>query len=180
MKLLLLACVLFAQTPGDGRTYATQMAYARLDRARSIAADPQIVRTVHAKNALGETMDAVRAKDAAWVRDSTYPLRKELTQNACARRLRELVAVDALIVEALVMDAQGSLVCSTTEASDYWQGDEPKWQRTVQAKAGFVDEPALDSSTGVYAVQLSVLVKDGETRLGAVTLTLRLPKIAHP
>ena len=78
------------------------------------------------------------------------------------------------------MDAQGALVCATVETSDYWQGDEPKWQR-VQAKSpGFVDEPALDPSTGVYAVQLSVPVKDREAKVGALTLTLRLPKPARP
>ncbi len=176
MAPLLLALALLAQTQTDSdRAYVTQMAYARLDRAHAIAADPEILKAIAARNAAGETLDAIRTKDAAWVKDRTLPLRKELVQNACARRLRELVAADKLIVEGLVMDAQGALVCSTAETSDYWQGDEAKWQRTAQSKGGsFVDEPALDASTGVYAVQLSVLVKDRATTLGAVTLTLRL------
>jgi hypothetical protein len=176
MQLLLLALIFLAQSQSESdRAYVTQMAYARLDRAKAVAADPEIRKAIAARNAVGESLDAVHAKDAAWIKDRAYPLRKELTQNACARRLRELVAADELIVEALVMDAQGALVCSTAETSDYWQGDEPKWQRTSQSKGGsFVDEPARDASAGVYAVQLSVLVKDRETRLGAVTLTLRL------
>ena len=176
MKPLVLLFVLLAQTPQEARlVYVTQMAFARLSRAHAIAADPAIQQAVAAKNAAGETMAAVRSKDAAWIADPALPLRKTLMQNPCAARLRELVSADALIVEALVMDAKGALVCSTGETSDYWQGDEPKWQRTYQAgAASFVDKPAVDQSTGVYAVQLSVLVKEGQAKAGALTLTLQL------
>ncbi len=176
MSLLLLTLVLLAQTPNEARlVYVTQMAFARLSRAHAIAADPAIQQAIAAKNAAGETMDAVRTKDAAWTANPDLPLRKTLTRNPCAVRLRELVAADALIVEAMVMDAKGALVCSTGETSDYWQGDEPKWQRTYQAgAASFVDKPAVDQSTGVYAVQLSVLVKQREAKVGALTLTLEL------
>jgi hypothetical protein len=37
-----------------------------------------------------------------------------------------------------------------------------------------VDEPALDASTGVYAIQVSVPIAEGSRRVGAVTLTLKL------
>jgi hypothetical protein len=93
----------------------------------------------------------------------------------CSIRIRKLLADDPHVVEALVMDNRGALVCATVEASDYWQGDEAKWQRTYQdGKEVFVDSPALDPSTGVYAVQLSVLIAEGSSRLGAVTLTLKI------
>jgi hypothetical protein len=73
------------------------------------------------------------------------------------------------------MDDRGALVCATVETSDYWQGDEMKWIRTFQqGREVFVDEPALDASTGVYAVQVSVPMADGAKRLGAVTFTLKV------
>ena len=41
-----------------------------------------------------------------------------------------------------------------------------------------MDEAAQDVSTGVYAIQLSVLVSNGPAKAGALTLTLRIPASA--
>ena len=77
------------------------------------------------------------------------------------------------------MDAKGALVCSTVETSDYWQGDEAKWQRTYRDGLElFVDEPALDLSTGTYAVQLSVPVSSGGRKAGALTFHPQVPQEA--
>lgn len=158
-----------------------QLAYVRVSTAQTVAADPEIIRAVLAKNASGETLEAIHAKDARWVADRHFPLRAELTSGACARRLRELTVTDTQIVEAMVMDRRGALVCATVETSDYWQGDEAKWQKTFDAGSpSFVDEPSLDASTGMYAVQLSVLVKDGEKKVGALTFTLKLRPTGSP
>jgi hypothetical protein len=79
------------------------------------------------------------------------------------------------VVEAFVMNDRGTLVCSMVETSDYWQGDEAKWQRTfVDGKDPFVDEPAFDASSGKYAIQVSVPIVEAGKRIGAVTLTLKL------
>lgn len=75
------------------------------------------------------------------------------------------------------MDAQGANVCVSRETSDYWQGDEAKFQKSFGAdKQAFVDDPAFDASTGVHAIQLTVIVFDGKTKIGALTLTLRVRK----
>jgi hypothetical protein len=79
------------------------------------------------------------------------------------------------VVEAFVMNDRGTLVCSMAETTDYWQGDEAKWQRTfVDGKDAYVEDPAFDASTGKYAIQVSVPIADGAKRIGAVTLTLKL------
>ena len=102
-----------------------------------------------------------------------------MTQGACADRLRSLVGDDSFVVEAFLTDARGALVCASRETSDYWQGDEPKWQKTYgEGKRLFIDEPAQDTSTGVYAIQLSTLVSNGSAKAGALTLTLRIPASA--
>jgi hypothetical protein len=73
------------------------------------------------------------------------------------------------------MNDRGTLVCSVAETSDYWQGDEAKWQRTfVEGKDPFVEEPAFDASSGKYAIQVSVPIGEAGKRIGAVTLTLKL------
>jgi len=104
-----------------------------------------------------------------------------LTSGPCADRLRKLVGDDKLVVEAFLMDERGGLVCATVETSDYWQGDEAKWQKTYRDGAAvFVDEPALDASTGAFAVQMSRLVSDHGGKVGALTLTLKIPRSTLP
>ena len=173
---LLLSLVLQAQDP-QAAARVRQMALARIPLAQKVAADAELLRAVLAKNALPESPAEIQRKDEEWIRNPRDPLRRELTQNACALRLRKLVGDDPVIVEAFLMDERGGLVCSTVETSDYWQGDEAKWQRTYQkGEAVFVDEPALDSSTHTFAVQLSVLVSDQGHKKGALTLALKVSR----
>jgi hypothetical protein len=156
-----------------------QMALARVKLAEQIAADPELHKAVLAKNAEGESRQTIEARDHEWMRNPNAPLRKALTGSPCAVRLREKIAADPLVVEAILMDAQGANVCVSRETSDYWQGDEDKWQKPfVEGRAAFVDEPAFDASSATYAVQLSVPVLDGTKRVGALTLTLKVKKEA--
>jgi hypothetical protein len=149
----------------------------RLELARRIAADAEILSAVAEKNRTPESQDSIQRNDQEWQRNKDFPMRKQLTHNACAVELKKLVQGDTAIVEAFVMDALGGLVCSTVETSDYWQGDEAKWQRTYgEGKESFVDEPALDASTGQYAIQLSALISDKGRKVGALTLTLKVSR----
>ena len=178
MQVILLSLALVAQDPAYARV--KQTAYARIAKAHAVAQDAQIVAFVAAKNADPESLEEVHRKDAQWVASATFPLRRSLTQNECAMRLRTLLAGDSIVVEALLMDDQGALVCASVEPTDYWQGEEGKWTQTFQAgKDPFVDEPALDESTKEYAIQLSVPVSRDRRRIGALTLTLRLPRDAE-
>jgi hypothetical protein len=150
-------------------------AYARVALAQSIGRDPAIHAAVVASNAVAETPEQIRRRDAYWIANPRDPLRQAIVQAPCSSKVRDLVKPDAMVVEAFVMNDRGTLVCSIAETSDYWQGDEPKWQKTyVDGKDAFVEEPAFDISTGKYAIQVSVPVFDAGKRIGAVTLTLKL------
>jgi hypothetical protein len=171
---VILAVVWLLQSPGAARV--REIAYARVPLAERIAADAELVAAVAAKNESGETADDVQRKDREWMASPKAPLRGQVTRGACADRLRSLVKDDSFVVEAFLTDAQGALVCASRETSDYWQGDEPKWQKTFgDDKRLFIDEPAQDTSTGVYAIQLSTLVSNGTRKAGALTLTLKIP-----
>ena len=158
-----------------GAAKVREIAGARVPLAERSAADDALHAALTAKNASPETADQIQRKDREWIAGARADLRRAVTQGACADRLRALVKDDTFVVEAFLMDARGALVCATRETSDYYQGDEPKWERTYQdGRRVFVDEPALDPSTGVYAVQVSVPIAEGGKRLGAVTFTLKV------
>jgi hypothetical protein len=166
---------------GQGTEGARQAAYARVTLARTLATDPELVKAVNAKNAEAESAEAIRRKDREWSSPAGAALRKALTQGPCAQRLREAVKDDPLVAEVILMDARGASVCLSRETTDYWQGDEPKWQKTfVEGREVLVEEPAEDASSGVFAVQLSVPVVDRGRRIGALCLTLKVHREALP
>ena len=152
-------------------------AYAHAARAQAIARDSSIHAAVSASNASVESPDLIRRRDALWIANPHDPLRQAIVQAPCSGKVREMVKDDPLVVEAFVMNDRGTLVCSVAETSDYWQGDEAKWQRTfVDGKDPFVEEPAFDASSGKYAIQVSVPIAEAGKRIGAVTLTLKLKR----
>jgi hypothetical protein len=164
-----------AARPGGAVARVRELAAERVPAAQAAARDPDVLRAVLDSNARAESLADIQRKDAMWAAQRIYPLRKQVVGRPCSIKLRKLVREDQSVVEAFAMDDRGALVCSTVETSDYWQGDELKWIRTFQqGRDVFVEEPALDASTGVYAVQLSVPMSEGERRVGAVTFTLKL------
>jgi hypothetical protein len=176
MVLLSLGLWLLAQPPAASAR-VREIAGARVPLAERIAGDAALQSAVAAKNASGETLDQIQRKDREWIAQTRPDLRRTVTQGSCADRLRDLVKDDSFVIEAFLMDARGALVCATRETSDYYQGDEAKWERTYQdGRRVFVDEPALDASVGVYAIQLSVLVSTPDGKAGALTLTLKVPQ----
>jgi len=161
--------------PAAAAARVKETAYARVPLAQAIGRDPAIHAAVVASNAVVETPDQIRRRDAFWIANPRDPLRQTIVRAPCSDKVRELVKADVVVVEAFVMNDRGTLVCSINETSDYWQGDEAKWQKTyVDGKDAFVEEPAFDVSSGKYAIQVSVPVFEAAKRIGAVTLTLKL------
>ena len=78
------------------------------------------------------------------------------------------------MTEIFVMDNKGLNVGQSDITSDFWQGDEAKWQKTFQAapKTMFVDEVEMDDSTQRFQTQISIAITDPDTgeNIGAVTI----------
>ena len=154
-----------------------QIAQARAPKARAIASDPELVQAVLAKNAQRETAEQIQTRDRQWINNPADPLRRALSESPCAQRLRDLVKDDPLVAEVILMDEHGANVCVSKVTSDYWQGDEAKWEKTFHDGLDpFVDAPAFDASSGVFAVQLSVPVRKDAKPIGALTLTLKVSR----
>ena len=79
-----------------------------------------------------------------------------------------------MVTEIFVMDNKGLNVGQSDVTSDYWQGDEAKWQKTFLAGADavFIDAVEFDESTQTFQSQLSLPVVDPQSGdvIGAVTI----------
>ena len=111
------------------------------------------------------------------------PLIDSVTKNALSTFLAtKKTESKGLLTEIFVMDDKGLNAGQSDITSDYWQGDEAKWQKTfkVGVDAVFVDKVEKDESTQQLQVQMSVSVKDPETGkvIGAVTLGINVDQLS--
>lgn len=86
-----------------------------------------------------------------------------------------------LYVEIFVMDQNGLNVGQSSITSDFWQGDEDKFQKTydVSKDALFIDEPEWDADAQIWRGQVSFTLTDAskEKKIGAVTVELNLTEL---
>ena len=152
-------------------------------RIQAIASSPEIVSAIRAQNAehAGLSQSDIDALDQKWraeVGSDTTPTIDPVLNNAVAEMLRGIRDESAgLYTEIFVMDNVGLNVASSDTTSDFWQGDEAKWQQTYQAGPGatHISEVELDESTQTYQAQVSVAISDDTGAvIGAVTFGVNL------
>lgn len=85
-----------------------------------------------------------------------------------------------LYAEIFVMDQNGLNVGQSSITSDFWQGDEDKFQKTfdVSEDAIFVDEAEWDDESKIWRNQVSfTLLDSAKKKIGAVTVELNLTEL---
>ena len=141
------------------------------------------VKAQNAKNAsLGQgDIDKLDKQWRAEVDASAKPLIDATLGNALSKFLMAKKAENPeVITEMFVMDDKGLNVGQSDVTSDYWQGDEAKWQKTFSMgpDAVFVDEIEKDESTQALQSQISVTIKDSSgAAVGAITIGLNVEKL---
>jgi hypothetical protein len=146
------------------------------------AADPDIVAAINAANTerAGDDQAKIDGLDKQWkaeVGAAAHPLIDATAANPASVKLKAICdGQGGLVTEAFVMDAKGMNVGMCDATSDYWQGDEAKWQKTFSAgpDAVFVDDVEQDESTQKFQVQTSITVVDPASgkAIGAMTVGL--------
>ncbi|TCD12283.1 PDC sensor domain-containing protein [Oricola cellulosilytica] len=146
--------------------------------------DPAVIAAVKAQNEAnsGLSEEEIVALDNKWragVDGGDKSLIDNVLSNSLSAFLRDKqMASSGVITEVFVMDAKGLNVGQSDVTSDYWQGDEAKWQKTYgasDANAIFVDEAEKDESTQMLQSQASMTVTDeGGAPIGAVTVGVNL------
>jgi len=82
--------------------------------------------------------------------------------------------------EIFVMDQNGLNVGQSSVTSDFWQGDEGKFQKTfdIATDALFVDEAEWDEEAKIWRNQVSfTLVDSANKKIGAATVELNLSEL---
>ena len=135
--------------------------------------NPVFVEQVQTQNAKGLSLDAIKATDQQWAdAEEELTIHEELTTNPCAVEVTKIANGHSAISETFVMDNQGANVGQNDLTSDYWQGDEPKWQNSFNHGQGGIDigKEKLDKSTNQVMQQISLpIIDENGSVIGAVT-----------
>lgn len=169
--------------PVLGNEFEAQLTELANGKIKEIAQNATIVNGVAAQN--GETagydqgkIDALDQQWRAEVDASAKPLIDAVLANDISAYLTQVQEEsEGLFTEIFAMDAKGLNVGQSDVTSDYWQGDEGKWQNTYSAGAGSVDisEVEEDESTQTFQSQVSVPVLDENgAPIGAITFGINV------
>ena len=129
------------------------------------------VKTHNAQEAQQSEAD-IKALDARWRADDRE-LIDPILEHELSQYLAQIVAAsEGTITEIIVMGIKGGNVAVSSQTSDYWQGDEEKWQKTVGAKTDerFIDGVEFDESTGTFSQQMSQRFQIDGRASGAITI----------
>lgn len=142
--------------------------------------DNTLIDAVKAQNAKGLTLEAIQARDAAWRKvEGLDAEMKHMMESAAATKMLEFEKSQPYFFELFLMDNQGANVAMTNKTSDYWQGDEAKWQESFKGGTGAVHigEVEFDESAQDYLVQISVPVMDAGKAIGAITIGVNIDSL---
>jgi hypothetical protein len=150
---------------------------------KSWANDPVIIAAIKAQNAANAGLaqadiDALDQKWRAEVDASDKPMITATLANPVSALLKEKQAAsNGVIAEVFIMDAKGLNVGQSDATSDYWQGDEDKFQKSFGAGKDvlFVDAAEKDESTQALQSQASLTISDeAGNPIGAITVGVNL------
>ncbi|MCC9625513.1 hypothetical protein LPB41_27895 [Thalassospira sp. MA62] len=174
-----------AMMPGDPNVLITD------DFIRDIRewlANPVVPLSINSQNKLrdGMTQAEIDAADEQWKAEreaEDQPLVAAVLTNPLSSYLTQVQAQSGgLFAEIFVMDARGLNVGQSSITSDFWQGDEAKFQKTFPngANAVFIDEAEYNEGSDSWRAQLNMTMSnEAREPIGAVTIEVNLNELAR-
>ncbi|MFK7875377.1 MAG: PDC sensor domain-containing protein [Paracoccaceae bacterium] len=149
------------------------------DTSHAWIRNPVVIEAIKAQNDkhAGISDQQILDMDNAWraeVASNARDMIKNVLEQPISQYLHDVaMETNGQISEVFVMDAHGLNVGQSGVTSDYWQGDEAKFQETYPKgpNSVHISEVEFDESTQKYQMQISMTIVDPDTQeaIGAVT-----------
>ncbi|HBU97594.1 hypothetical protein [Thalassospira lucentensis] len=174
-----------SELPGDPSELITDKF---IQDAREWLANPVVSLSINSQNRLRKdlTQEKIDAADKQWREEreaEDQPLVAAIVTNPLSGYLTQVQARSGgLLAEIFVMDAVGLNVGQSSITSDFWQGDEAKFQNTFPngPDAVFIDEAEYNEDSDTWRSQLSMTMSNEERQpIGAVTIEVNLNELAR-
>jgi hypothetical protein len=153
---------------------------------RDWVASPVVLLTLEDRNRRNAALlqDQIDALDQQWRKEresDDQPLITAVLSSPLSSYLTKIQARSlGLYSEIFVIDSKGLNAGQSAITSDYWQGDEAKFQKTflVGPNALFVDEPEFNEETQTWRAQVNLSIVDEQGELiGAATIEVNLTEL---
>lgn len=110
-------------------------------------------------------------------------LNEQFINNDLALRLQNVVGRDRGVLELFVTDDEGALIASSGKTSDFYQGDELWWQKSIQLGKDhvYIGDVEYDQSAGADGIVLALSLCDKKgSRIGASKAVIAVEKLFEP
>lgn len=146
-----------------------------------------VVMSLRGANVDREAMrqDEIDDYDKRWRAELDSPVKPLITSTLSGPLSNYATRIQAhslgLIAEIIIVGRKGLNVGQSSITSDMWQGDEAKFQRTVDVGPGtvFVDEAEYHEDSGTWRAQLNMTIDDPDSgeSIGAATIEINLTEL---
>lgn len=184
MRKLVAVTLICAAAPLHANEFAPQLEQIANEALFAWAEDPMVIEAIRKQNAdhARLTEADIVALDNRWrgeVGAGAHPFIDEIMSSNASNWIRgQADGLGGIVSEVFVTDNRGLNVMQSAVTSDYWQGDEAKWQETFGKPAGTLHfgDVELDESSQTYQSQVSfpVIDPDSGEPLGAITVGINL------
>lgn len=132
---------------------------------KHVAASPSIIQNIEQANASNKlTQERIDQIDQAWINNtpSAQAAMNSVMGNPTSDFLRKINRLYPEYLELFLIDRKGCVTAANLPTSDYWQGDEAKWQKIINGDHTdyFIDQVELDESVQAYVHHYSMPIKD--------------------
>jgi len=176
------AAVLWADTAAADEWLIRQYL---VDQVRQWSSSPVVMLSLEASNERYADIDqaAIDALDQQWKAErevEDQPLITAVLSSPLSNYLTRIQSdSQGLFTAIFVMDGSGLNAGQSAITSDFWQGDEAKWQKTYQVgpDAVFIDEIEINEDTGAEIAQLNIAIAQDGKVVGAVTVDVNVTEL---
>lgn len=156
-----------------------------IDEVRQWAGSPVVLMTLEASNARYAGIDqaGIDALDKQWLAErevEDQPLITAVLSSPLSNFLTRIQAdSQGLFTAIFVIDGSGLNAGQSAITSDFWQGDEAKFQNTykVGPDAVFIDEVEMNEDTGAEIRQLNMSIAQDGKVVGAITVDVNITEL---
>ncbi|MGD1877033.1 MAG: hypothetical protein ACFB13_05980 [Kiloniellaceae bacterium] len=156
-----------------------------IEEVRRWSSSPVVLLTLEASNERHASLDqaGIDALDKQWRAErevEDQPLITAVLSSPLSNYLTRIQSdSQGLFAAIFVMDGTGLNAGQSAITSDFWQGDEAKWQKTFQVApdAVFIDEIEINEDTGAEIAQLNLSIAQDGKVVGAVTVDVNVTEL---
>lgn len=157
-----------------------------IKQIKAIAADPKVIEAVRKQNTQALKLEQILELDERWLkRKGDLPEAQTMLESEVSKHLFREIGKQSYFKEAILTGRLGENAAMYPVTTDYWQGDEEKFQEVFDSaipsrkRDHYISRARWDESSKAMIAQVSVGVFDGNQMIGTLTIGVDLKRVPY-